>query len=97
VRADAAVVTSLLHEEFREFGASGTVWDRPAIVASLASDPGGPTAEAEDLMAVQLADDVVLVTYRARRPDRRSLRSSVWVRGAGGWEVLFHQGTPAGG
>jgi len=94
VRRDPEAVSGLLHEEFREFGASGRVWDRPGTLASLAAEGGGPAVEAEHMEAARLADDVVLLTYRAHRPGGRvSLRSSVWVRGRAGWQLLFHQGT----
>jgi ribonuclease HI len=93
VRADRQKVLGLLHEQFREFGASGRMWTQAQIVASLAAEPGEVVAEAEDLQAVRLAEDVVLLTYRARRPDRVSLRSSLWVCSPDGWELLFHQGT----
>ena len=93
VRADPEAVAGLLHDEFREFGASGRTWDRAQTIASLADETGEVWAEAEDMEAVRLADAVVLLTYRARRPDRVSLRSSVWVRGDAGWQLLFHQGT----
>lgn len=91
VRAQPDLVLDLLHESFREFGASGRIWDGTTIAEALAVGPDG--AEAEDLRALRLAADVVLVTYVARRPDRRSLRSSVWVREAAGWQLIFHQGT----
>lgn len=92
VRADRAEVERLLHPEFREFGSSGQVWDRWSIVAALAEDPG-PPARASEVEARVLAPDVVLVTYVAEAAGRRSLRSSLWVRGEDGWRVLFHQGT----
>jgi hypothetical protein len=91
VRADVDAVTELLHPDFAEYGASGRVWDRDSIVAALAEDPG-VSGTAEDLRAARLADDVVLVTYRVDG-ERRSLRSSVWVRDDDGWRVRFHQGT----
>jgi ribonuclease HI len=93
VRADRQMVVGLLHEQFREFGASGRMWNQAEIAASLAAETGDVAAEAEDLQAVRLADDVVLLTYRARRPDRVSLRSSLWVCSPAGWQLFFHQGT----
>ncbi len=93
VRISAAAVAALLHEDFREFGASGTIWDKTSTVASLAAEPGGPV-EVSDLLAERLAADVVLVTYTVRNPARTSLRSSIWVKGAGSdWLIRFHQGT----
>jgi hypothetical protein len=41
----------------------------------------------------------VLVTYALTipgPPQRTSLRSSVWRHSDAGWQMLFHQGTPAG-
>jgi hypothetical protein len=48
-----------------------------------------------------LAPGVVLVTYRAGREhgseasSEASLRSSIWKRIDGRWQMLFHQGTVA--
>ena len=39
VRASAAEVSALLHDEFVEYGASGAVWDRTQTVTKLAADP----------------------------------------------------------
>ena len=90
VRRSPERVERLLHADFREFGAAGGAWSREAIVAALAADPGrGWTAT--DVEAREVSDGVVLVTYRAAS----SLRSSLWVRGPDGWQVLFHQGAPA--
>jgi hypothetical protein len=90
IRPDAVI--GLLHEQFREFGASGRIWERDGIAAALAADPGRPV-DVQDMRAERLGTDVILVTYLARRPDRRSLRSSIWIRDAGAWRLIFHQGT----
>jgi hypothetical protein len=92
-RSDPDAVVALLHEGFREFGASGRTWDRPAIVAGLAAEPGIGAA-ADDMRAVRLAPHVIHLTYVARRADRVTLRSSLWLREADGWRLVFHQGTP---
>lgn len=92
LRADPAQVEALLHPDFLEHGASGRVWTRDAMVAALSDDPAVAGAGA-DFVAVKLAPDVVLLTYRVLGP-AGSLRSSVWVREAdAGWRVRFHQGT----
>jgi ribonuclease HI len=94
VRRDRRAVTELLHEDFREVGASGRVFDRRAIVESLAAG-GGTSAHASDFRAVRLGPDAVLLTYRTDTP---SLRSSVWCRGEdGAWRMLHHQGTRGAG
>ena len=92
VRSDPAAVEALLHPDFREIGATGGMWDRAAIIASLSADPGVPAALPSAVDAREVADGVVLLTYALAG----SLRSSLWVRGGPeGWQVLFHQGTPA--
>jgi len=88
-RRDPAQVASLLHPEFWEVGASGTTWNHDEVLAALANDPG-TCPEVSDMSARRVADDVVLVTYST--PGSR--RSSLWLRGADGWRVRFHQGTP---
>lgn len=92
VRSSSAQTQELLHRDFVEYGASGrVVWNRAAMTAALADDPGvsGPGV---DFVPVRLADDVVLLTYRIVG-DAGSLRSSVWVRESSRWQVRFHQGT----
>jgi ribonuclease HI len=93
-RADPERVARLLHPDFVEIGASGSVWGRDTVIRSLAADPGRPV-EASGLSASVLSEDVVLVTYIAsERPGRKaSRRSSLWVRVTGRWQVRFHQGT----
>jgi hypothetical protein len=99
VRHSAAACLELLDPQFREFGVSGRVWDRASVVAMMATERYEPPAT-EDMTASRLAPDVILLTYRTRRPGRTALRSAIWRRGADGeWRLLFHQGTaqPAGG
>lgn len=93
VRSDSNELRKLLHTDFLEFGASGRTWNVDCIVELLAVDPSAPSQPAMDLKPVTLATDVVLLTYRLEG-ERSSLRSSVWVRDAGSWQLRFHQGTP---
>ena len=92
VRSSADRLRQLIHPDFVEYGASGRVWDRDAMIAALLATPAvsGP---ASDFHPVALADDVVLLTYRIHGP-RPSLRSSVWINHPDfGWRIRFHQGT----
>ncbi len=93
VRRSEEAVLSLLHEDFREFGASGRIWDRQSMATALSADPG-VAVNAHDMHGARLGDNVVLVTYVAETAGRVSLRSSVWRRGDDGWRLFFHQGTP---
>ncbi|WP_158437833.1 nuclear transport factor 2 family protein [Naasia lichenicola] len=99
VRADPHRLTTLLHADFVEFGASGRRWDRAGIIAALSEEAGdddseiAPPVEIEELEARAIAPAAILVTYIAERSGRRTRRSSIWTWSGGGWSVLFHQGT----
>jgi len=98
VRRDRARVAALLAEDFLEFGSSGRVWTREAILELLATESYDAPAM-EDFQCDSIGADVALVTYKSVRVDAGSgarsavLRSSLWVRKAGEWRVRFHQGT----
>jgi hypothetical protein len=92
-RRDSAAVSALLAEGFLEFGSSGRVWSREAILRLLATEEQQPVPRVEDFTLRMLASDVALVTYRTVRPQQATLRSSIWRQGANGWQVFFHQGT----
>jgi hypothetical protein len=91
VRGDRNALSMLLHEDFREVGASGRVYDRAAIIEALLAS-NGETSQATEFRATRLSEDVVLLTYRTAAPTHRT---SVWVRGQGRWRLLHHQGTSA--
>ena len=99
VRGDRAALERLLADEFVEFGASGCVFDREAVITALASESATEFA-VHEFRATALAPDLVLATYRAtartpaRGTERVSLRSSLWVHRSERWQLLFHQGTP---
>jgi|SRR5215207_4390391 len=95
VRRDRARLERLLHPDFVEIGASGRRWSRAEMLDALPDEPSLDDVEAFDLVAQQLAPDVVLVTYSTRRATTSVHRSSIWVRRDGAWVVRFHQGTVA--
>jgi hypothetical protein len=87
-------LTSLIADDFLEFGSSGRVWTAESIREALEVPPGEPLPVLDFEVAV-LADDVVLATYRTPGPPDVD-RSSIWVRRDGRWQVRFHQGTRRG-
>ena len=101
-RHSPSAVSALLAEDFVEYGASGRVFDKAAIVAGLAAEAGPPVPARRtmtDATVRLLAPGVALVTYRATRDHAdgtrtTSLRSSIWRREDGVWRMAFHQGTP---
>lgn len=96
VRASRSAASALLDDSFHEFGSSGTVWDRESVLDSMLAVVDAPP-EVMDMTASRLAPDVILLTYRTRRPGRGTLRSSIWRRTQGRWAIYFHQGTVQSG
>jgi len=105
VRLDETRLHALLHADFHEVGRSGRAYARPTIVRFLAeqgrSVEGSPDVVPDQFAVRLLGPDAALLTYRAahRQPDgaltRHTLRSSIWVREGGQWQLLYHQGTAA--
>ena len=93
-RRDREAVSRVLAEEFREFGSSGQVYDKARILDLLQDEPPF-TAQLSNFQATLLADDVAQVTYQTSRDGAPNiaLRSSLWIRREGRWQMLFHQGT----
>ena len=96
VRRSANLLSILLADDFREFGTSGRVCDKPSILAALATEESAELS-LTDFACQRLSPEIALVTYRSRRTDntgsRDALRSSLWIHRDGRWQILFHQGT----
>ena len=101
VRRNRSKVEALLAKDFREFGASGRQWGREEILDLLETEEQQPGCAIEEFSLRLLTESVALVTYRAVRAEAggMTLRSSIWEKKAGQWQMLFHQGTrvPDGG
>jgi hypothetical protein len=105
IRQSPAIVAELLAEDFVEFGSSGTVYDdRDDLIARLAAEKMEETSSpviSRDYAFRPISADAVLVTYRSIRragesgQERHTLRSSIWQRIDGRWQMIFHQGTLA--
>ncbi len=99
VRKSAKDVAELLADDFIEIGSSGRIFDKHATIDALRYESPVEIL-LTDYQARILAPDVILVTYRAVRtasastPTTQSLRSSIWKRLDGRWQLVFHQGTP---
>ena len=101
VRCTRERLEQLLHPEFHEVGRSGRRYDRDTIVAYLAAPQAQPPVVSDSFSVSALAPGVALLTYRSAHvqagnmPRNHTLRSSVWVRTSAGWQLRYHQGTPA--
>ena len=88
--------------DFREFGSSGRVFDAETVLGALcgvAQRPSRAPISLEGFRTERVAPNVVLATYLARVPagpgwKPPTLRSSLWCKRAGRWQIVFHQGTP---
>jgi hypothetical protein len=94
-RADEARLRELLAPDFVEIGASGRRWDLDSVLAMLRQE----TTDSEiinltGLTARELAPGVVQVFWESERAGRRARRTSIWCERGGGWQQVFHQGTP---
>ncbi len=97
VRQNTAMVAGMLSDEFLEFGSSGRMYTKPEILESLQAE-APKELSLRDLKLTTLSPDVALLTYKVRKlqadvPAVESLRSSIWSRQAGRWQMIFHQGT----
>lgn len=100
-RRNRSRMETLLHPDFVEFGRSGRRYSRADILNEFAPNRVLPAIHSEKFSLVVLAEGVALLTYLSAHVDaggkqhRHTLRSSVWVRTEVGWQMRFHQGTPA--
>jgi hypothetical protein len=91
----------LLHPDFHEVGRSGRPYSRQTVVEHLFSQAAPPSVQAEDYAVHPLAEDCALLTYRSAHRTAEgklvdpALRSSVWRLTGKGWQLFYHQGTPA--
>lgn len=101
VRTDPHRLGPLLHPEFLEIAVDGRTWTRDEVLAEFQAAPPAYAVTARDFSAEELADGLVLVTYRSAHVDgagrlgRHAARTSLWQRTPAGWQLRFHQGTPS--
>ncbi len=93
-----ADANKLIADEFVEFGVSGKVWRKPEIVSAITSWPVIERV-VKNFSVTELSPSICLVTYVSRQNSNseqgptNSLRSSIWRRTNGIWQIIFHQGT----
>jgi hypothetical protein len=91
----------LLHPEFHEVGRSGRAYDRETIVNHLAAQQTQPAVVSDSFAVSALGSGVALLTYRSAQVEsgkplaNHTLRSSLWLKTARGWQLRYHQGTAA--
>lgn len=93
-RRSADYLNKHIADEFVEFGASGKIYNKQDVIESLPFEKERKFT-VEDFSVEALSQDVVLATYKILGDDitAASLRSSIWKRINGEWQMVFHQGT----
>ena len=100
-RRDVEVLSRLLADDFREVGASGHVYDKAAILSTLPSEPALQSYVMSDFIATELDIHLAMLNYKLETRNsgqdapRRTLRTSTWRSTEDGWQMFFHQATPA--
>ena len=99
IRSSPQSLAALLADDFTEFGSSGRIFTKSAIIAALKNEAVDQPARVENFQVRDLSPEIALVTYVASRlatdgsTSGRSLRSSLWKREGDEWRMIFHQGT----
>jgi hypothetical protein len=92
--ADRTALIPLFADEYKEFCTSGRIYSRQQTIDVLLTSAPRP-ATILHFNITQLAENVVLATYRATTSIASSHRSSLWIFRNGRWLLFFHQGTIA--
>src|ERR1700722_19779728 len=93
VRCNTEFVSSLLADDFLEFGSSRRIFDKAAILEELRNAPSRTTPRLSDFAVRPLGADAMLVTYRTTslnssgEPTGHALRSSIWIIRDNRWQI----------
>jgi hypothetical protein len=92
----------LLHPDFHEVGRSGNPYDRPTVIRWLAAVTQPPAVVSGGFELTHLGAQCVLLTFHSRQiqsdpalPGLDTHRCSIWRQTTNGWQLQYHQGTPA--
>ena len=99
VRSSREELEKLLADDFIEFGSSGSIYRKPNTLTNLSTSTDKVVYEVSDFVAKELSENFVLNTFKTKQTINDidvvvSLRSSIWKKTDGNWQMFFHQGTP---
>jgi len=84
-------------EDFWETGASGRRYSREFVLDELERrfrSQHQDVWEAREFHCRKLAEDIYLLTYTLLQDKKRlTRRATIWRKTAGGWKIVYHQGT----
>ena len=98
IASNVSRVSEIIHADFKEFGRSGKTWNKAMLLQALDGSPS-PDFHSQDFAIHSRKADSCLLTYRSAdvapggELERHALRSSLWTRMNGRWQMIFHQGT----
>jgi hypothetical protein len=101
VRCNRVRLEQLLHSEFHEVGRSGRAYTRETVIGFLAAQEPQAAVVSDEFAVAELGPELALLTYRSahvetdKRLVNHTFRASVWVKSTAGWQLRYHQGTPA--
>jgi hypothetical protein len=91
VRKNIKRIDELIADEFEEFSSSGKIFLKQDILRHISNE--SIVYELSDFSFRELSNECVLVKYCAFTEERKTLRSSIWVRYSDQWKMLHHQST----
>jgi hypothetical protein len=101
-RRNTPRLEQLLHPDFVELARSGMRYSRAEVLAEFCcTNATLEPVRSEQFELVNIGAGAALLTYISAHENsagelyRRTLRSSLWVETGVGWQLRFHQGTPA--
>ncbi len=101
IRTSHSRLNHLIHSSFFEIGYSGNIYSKKDIIdLLLKEDEPTHTVWSQDYQFLELSKNIVQVMYKEASLDaqgilsRHSIRTSIWQKELGRWQVRFHQATP---
>jgi hypothetical protein len=87
---------SMTEPDFWEVGASGRRYSREFVLETVTeryTTPHDDPWQTHGFQCREIAPDNYLLTYTLHQGERVTRRSTIWRRRAGGWRIVYHQGT----
>ncbi|MGV2619781.1 UNVERIFIED_CONTAM: DUF4440 domain-containing protein [Halobacillus marinus] len=97
VRKSATSLNELLADDFLEFSSTGKAYGKEHVLKRLPGEDD-PGFQLDDFHCTPLSPERAMTSFRIyiQKTDKHSLRTSVWKRTDGKWQMTFHQGTMIG-
>lgn len=94
-RQSFEVLNSLLSEDFVEIIPTGQTWTKKQIIESLTSGDNQEEYEAFQIQVRNISKNTVMLNYLTKKPSQieQQMRTSIWRKEKGKWQMIFHQGT----